>query len=74
MAISASRLRLDVYRLLDEVLRAGQPLEIERHCQVLRTTAAATRSRLERIDPGSELIVGDPQDVVSWDWSADWRP
>ena len=25
MAISASRLRQDVYRLLDEVLRTGQP-------------------------------------------------
>ena len=74
MTISASRLRQDVYRLRDEVLRTGQPLEIERDGQVLRFTAAAPRSRLERIDPVPELIVGDPQDLVSWDWSADWRP
>ena len=74
MAISASRLRKDVYRLLDEVVRTGQPLEIERHGQVLRITAAATRSRLERIDPVPELIVGEPQDLVSWDWSEDRRP
>ena len=74
MAISASRLRKDVYRLLDEVLRTGQPLEIERHGQVLRISAAATRSRLECIDPVPELIVGDPQDLVSWDWSQDRRP
>ena len=74
MAISATRLRQDIYRLLDEVLRTGQPLEIERHGQVLRITAAPPRSRLERIDPVHELIVGDPDGFASWDWSADWRP
>ena len=36
MASSASRLRQVVYRLLEQVLRTGQPLEIERHGQVLR--------------------------------------
>lgn len=74
MPISASQLRQDVYRLLDEILRTGRPLEIERHGQLLRISAAATRSRLERIDPVPDLIVGDPEDLVSWDWSTDWRP
>jgi len=41
---------------------------------VLRISAAATRSRLERMDPVSELVAGDPQNLVFWDWSADRRP
>ena len=55
MAISASRLRQVVYRLLDEVLRTGQPLEIERHGQVQRISAAAPRPR----GTGCELLTAD---------------
>lgn len=74
MAITASELRQNVYRLLDEVLGTGRPLEIERHGQLLRISPAAAASRLERIAPRPELIVGDPDELVSWDWSASWRP
>lgn len=36
MAITASQLRQDVYRLLDHVLETGVPLEIERGGRRLR--------------------------------------
>jgi hypothetical protein len=74
MAITASELRQNVYRLLDEVLSTGRPLEIERNGQLLRISPALTTSRLERIAPRPDLIVGDPDDFVSWDRSANWRP
>ena len=35
MALSASKLRANVYRLLDEVLETGKPLEIERNGKTL---------------------------------------
>ena len=35
MAITASKLRADVYRLLDEILESSQPLEIERNGKIL---------------------------------------
>ena len=31
MATTASKLRADIYRMLDEVLETGRPLEVERH-------------------------------------------
>lgn len=72
MAVSASQLRQDVYRLLDEVLRTGKPLEIERKGRILRLVPDEPRSRLDRIRAHPEVIVGDPEDLVSIDWSAEW--
>jgi hypothetical protein len=74
MAISASQLRQDVYRLLDQVLATGRPLEIERNGQLLRITPVVASSRLERVVPRPELISGDPRDLVSLDWSGTWQP
>ncbi len=74
MAISASQLRQDVYRLLDEVLRTGRPLEIERNGKLLRIAPVVAASRMERVVTDPELICGDPDDLISMDWSGSWQP
>jgi len=74
MAITASQLRRDVYRLLDRVLATGQPLEIERSGRLLRITPAAVRSRLALVEPRPDLVTGDPSDLAGLDWSDSWRP
>lgn len=74
MAISASQLRQDVYRLLDQILSTGQPLEIERNGQLLRITAADAGSRLERLPVIEDLVTGDLTDLASLDWSGSWHP
>jgi antitoxin (DNA-binding transcriptional repressor) of toxin-antitoxin stability system len=74
MVVSASELRQNVYRLLDQVLESGVPIEIERKGRRLRIVPADTRSKLNRVvgHPGS--IVGDPDDLVHIDWSEYWTP
>ena len=47
MAITASRLRDNVYRILDEVLDTRRPVEIERRGQRLRIVPAEPKGRLE---------------------------
>jgi hypothetical protein len=74
MAVSISKLRSDIYRLLDHVLESGEPLEIERRGKILRVTAEQPASKIDRIVPIPGLIVGDPQDLVSIDWSEQWKP
>ncbi len=74
MAITASQLRGDVYRLLDRVLATGQPLEIERSGRLLRITPAAVRSRLALVEPRPDLVTGDTSDLAGLDWSDSWRP
>lgn len=75
MAITASKLRQDVYRILDEVLATGEPVEIERKGRVLRIVSEEPRpSRLAAMEPRPDLIIGDPEDLVHIDWSDEWRP
>ncbi|GAB3739406.1 type II toxin-antitoxin system Phd/YefM family antitoxin [Microlunatus parietis] len=74
MAVSASELRQNVYRLLDEVLDTGMPLEIERGGRRLRIVVADDVSKLSRLVPHPGTINGDPEELVHVDWSAEWRP
>lgn len=74
MAITASSLRADLYRLLDRVLETGEPLVIERKGRRLRVVPDAPPSRLARLPRRPEVIQGDPADLVHVDWSAEWRP
>ncbi len=74
MAVTASELRQNIYRLLDRVLETGVPLEIERRGRRLRVVPAAAVSKLDRLVGHPESVVGDPEDFVHIDWSGEWRP
>ncbi len=74
MTITASELRQNVYRLLDEVLATGVPLEVERAGRRLRIVAVDPTPKLSRLSAHSGTINGDPEDLVHIDWSGEWRP
>lgn len=74
MAVSASELRQNVYRLLDEVLETGVPLEIERGGRTLRIVPVEGPPKLDRVVGREDFIVGDPEELVHIDWSENWRP
>ena len=72
MVVTASQLRQNIYRLLDEVLASGVPLEIERNGRRLRVVPADPPPKLSRLVPHPGFIVGDPEDLVHMDWSHEW--
>jgi hypothetical protein len=74
MAITASELRQNVYRLLDEVLETGVPLEIERGGRRLRIVPTDAHGKVARLSPHPGTIVDDPEDLVHVEWSNEWRP
>ena len=73
MAINVSALRENIYRILDEVLETGLPVEIERRGKILRIAPAETRSKLDNLRPRPYLLT-DPEELVHLDWSEEWRP
>ena len=73
MTVTASKLRQNIYQLLDRVLETGQPLEIERKGKKLRVVPGEPVSRLSRL-PKRKCINGDPNAVVSMDWSGTGKP
>ena len=76
MSLTASKLRENIYRILDQVLETGEPVEIVRGGRRLRIIPAdePRRGKLERLQPHAKALVGDPQDIVHLDWSGEWKP
>lgn len=74
--ITASRLRENVYRILDDVLMTGEAVEVYRKGAVLRIEPPTRKPKGRRLDllPKRNLIAGDPDDLVHMDWSHEWRP
>jgi hypothetical protein len=71
--LTASGLRADVYRVLDEVLETGGAVEIERRGRRIRIVPVTPGKKLDRLAPRA-VIVGDPEELIHLDWSHEWRP
>ena len=71
MPYSATKLRQNLYSILDSVLEKGQSVEIERNGHILRIVPEEHRSIWERLEP-HQIVKGDPEDLVSMDWADSW--
>jgi hypothetical protein len=76
--LTASRLRANVYRVLDQVIETGIPVEIERHGRRLRIVPASlgrapAPGKLARLKTRRYLRC-EPEALVHIDWSREWRP
>ncbi len=75
MEVTASGLRQDIYRILDQVLATGEPVAIRRKGRTLRIVADdGPGGRLAAVRTNPDALVGDPEDLVHVDWSDLWRP
>jgi hypothetical protein len=74
LATTASKLRANIYRMLDEVLETGQPLEIERNGKMLVIAPKEKQSIWDRLPRREGAIVGDPDELIHIDWSSEWNP
>lgn len=70
---SASSLRADLYRVLDQVLETGVPAEVERKGRRLKIVPVEGSDRLDNLKPHPGFIIGDPEDLVHMDWSSEWN-
>ena len=71
--LTASKLREDIYRVLDEVLASGEPVAIERNGRRLRIVADEPPTRMGKRGRRPDVVVGDSDDLVHLDWSGEWR-
>ena len=71
--LSPSRLRADLYRILDRVLESGEPVEIERRGRRLRIVAEQS-GKLDLLKPHADYLKVPPEELVHVDWSQEWRP
>jgi len=71
MRVTASKLRSDIYNILDQALKTGVPVEVVRKGRVLKIVPEAKPSKLARLKK-RDYIVGDPEDFVHMDWLDEW--
>lgn len=74
MSLTASKLRQDIYRILDRVLETGVPVEIERRGRILRIVPERSVDKLSALPRRDDYLRCDPEELVHLDWSDEWRP
>ena len=73
MAITASKLRENIYNILDEVIETGVPVEVTRKGKTLKIVPENVK-RIRDLSklPKRDCIVGDPDDLVHIDCMSEW--
>jgi antitoxin (DNA-binding transcriptional repressor) of toxin-antitoxin stability system len=72
MPITASKLRENIYNILDEAIETGVPVEVIRKGVILRIVPQKQHSKLARLKRRSDWI-GDPEDIFKMDYLEEWR-
>jgi hypothetical protein len=74
MTITPTDFRKDLFNLLDMLLKTGKTLEINRNGQILKVIPPKQQSKLARLTPHPDAVNGNSDDLVSIDWSHEWKP
>jgi hypothetical protein len=72
MIVTASKLRANIYNLLDKVLETGVAVEIHRKDKILKIVSVEAPSKLSNLKKHNVLAVA-PGDIVHMDWSDQWK-
>ena len=66
--VSPTELRSNIYKLLDEVLNSGVPIEINKGGKLLRIVPVAKSNKLQNLISRPNVIKGNPDDLVNISW------
>ena len=66
--ITVTELRGNIYKLLDEVLNTGIPIEINKGGKKLRIVPVGKVNKLQNLVSRPNMIKGNPNDLVDISW------
>ena len=76
MVITATKLRQNVYKIIDEVITTGKPVTIRRGNEEVKISTVPKRkkplkkkNKLDNIKPRGGILNCDPEEIVHMDWS-----
>ncbi|OAI49205.1 hypothetical protein AYO45_00460 [Gammaproteobacteria bacterium SCGC AG-212-F23] len=73
MSITVTELRTNLYKIVDQVIATGVPVEIERKGVKVKLIAEKKKNKLSNLIRRPDCIIGDPEDIVHMDWSEEWN-
>ncbi|MFT5195260.1 MAG: antitoxin (DNA-binding transcriptional repressor) of toxin-antitoxin stability system [Cellvibrionaceae bacterium] len=67
--VTPTELRSNIYKLLDDVLASGVPLEINKGGRLLKIVSVEKPDKLDNLIYRPDFIQGDPDDLpqISWE-------
>lgn len=74
MRLTATHLRAELFKTLDQVIATGEPFEVERPGGRVRLVPAAPSGRLARLRPHPGRVDGDAAELASLSWPDLWQP
>ena len=74
MIISPSKLRENIFQLLDQIIESGETIEIKRKGKILKIVPPKTKNKLDKLIRREGELNGNPDDIVEMDWSEQWKP
>lgn len=66
--VTPTELRANIYKLLDEIVRTGIPLEINKGGQRLRIVSVDKGNKFNNLLSRPGVISGDPDELVTISW------
>lgn len=66
--VTPTELRMNIYKLLDEVLSSGVPLEINKGGKKLKIVPVEKADKFQNLITRDDVIQGDPEDIVEISW------
>ena len=66
--ITVTELRGNIYKLLDEVLSTGIPIEINKGGKKLKIMPVDKSDKLQNLVSRPDVIKGNPEDLISVSW------
>jgi len=73
MVVTPSKLRENLYNLLDSVIEKGELLEISRKGKLLRIVPEQRPSRLDKIVAKNITTTSDDE-LINTPWESEWKP
>lgn len=72
--MTLTELRSNLYKEIDHLIETGIPLEIERKGHRIKIILDEPRpSKLSKLISRSNIINGDPEDIIHNDWLEEWH-
>lgn len=73
MTVTPSKLRANLYNLLDLVIKTQKPLEVKRKGEVLMIVPEHKKSRLKSLQP-KQIATCSDDELINTAWEGEWKP
>ena len=74
MPLTVTKLRANIYKVLDSVLETGGSVEVQRRGKRLKISPVKSSSKLQNLIPRPDAIAGNPEDIIHLDGYKEWKP